>query len=494
MTLAATPTLSRAFHRLGKQIRRARHRRCWTQRDLALQTGLSVNAVCRVERGDPGVALSILMRGAMVLGQLRAFNRLLECWVGQPVPRRSGRTYFPVQGVAYSGATTPAFLASGYSQSIHSGKEAHLNIFGVSAQVSPASFAARVLKLTSDRGFLDTRHEGSGALGKQIGVRAPYCLPCPDGLQRYFSGSAPGNPSSARPTLPSKEGLLQIAEAVLAFECGRADIAQLQLLLFCTTALGGSRAKCSWMDENGSLRIAKFSSGSESLSLNRAEVLTMRMARMAGIDALDVRLLDPIRTPILVAPRLDHLPCGEDRAVPSARSLLRADENDAVDLLALLELMRVHVHPEHFAADVRQLWQRLTFMCLTHHAGDCLRKIEFICAGEGYWRLAPACGLRVHTGSLDDLEGDQESGLGLHPTPSALMTTADAFGIGLAQACDYLRRQVTVLSQWKPLASQAFVNMSTWDLARLEVPMFNSQLMGTRMQQNARRGYDSPIR
>ncbi len=102
-------------------------------------------------------------------------------------------------------------------------------------------------------------------------------------------------------------------------------------------------------------------------------------------------------------------------------------------------------------------------------------------------RLAPACGLRVQAVPVSDLIDDREAGPGLRPTASALLTFADAFGVEMAQAYEYLRRQVTALSQWKSLASQIFVNMSTWDIGRLEAPMSNAWLMGTRMQQSAYR-------
>jgi len=449
MTRAANATFIRARYRLGIQLRRARRRRCWTQRDVATHTGLSLSTVRRCERGDWSVALSNVLGCAMVLGQLRAFNRLLECWAGQSVPYRSGCKDLQAQGVAHSVPASSAPPNAGYSPPIHSCRAPGLNEFAVSAQASTPSFAARVLQLASNPGVLEMLPERRAALGK--------------------------------------EGLLQIGEAVLAFEHGRAGHAQLNLLLSCATALAGSRAKCYWTDENRVSCIAKFSSDAEGLSLNRAEALTMRMARMAGIDALDVRLLDPIRTPILVATRLGHLPCGFEGEVLSARRLLCVKPNDAVDLPALLDLMRVHVHADHFADDARQLWLRLVFMRLIHHPGDYLRKFDLVSDGEGRMRLAPACGLRVQTGPVSDLIDDRESGPGLQPTASALLTSADAFGIEMAQACVYLRRQVTALSQWKSLASHIFVNMSTWDIGRLEVPMSNAWLMGTRMQQSAYR-------
>jgi len=78
MTPPQNPRLTRAHHRLANQIRQARRRRCWNQQDLALQMGVSVSTTRRLERGDTGVALRTLLCGALRLGLLREFCRLLE--------------------------------------------------------------------------------------------------------------------------------------------------------------------------------------------------------------------------------------------------------------------------------------------------------------------------------------------------------------------------------------------------------------------------------
>lgn len=71
--------------------------------------------------------------------------------------------------------------------------------------------------------------------------------------------------------------------------------------------------------------MAKFDTGLETLLLYRAEVLAMHLAAAAGIDAVRVRLLNPVLRPILVGERFGRTEVGERRPFLSARSLSALD-------------------------------------------------------------------------------------------------------------------------------------------------------------------------
>jgi len=78
MSRLKTAAATRARCRLGQGLCQARRQRGWGRRDLAVQLAVSVSTIQRIERGDPGVALKTLMHGAVLLGLLREFTRLLE--------------------------------------------------------------------------------------------------------------------------------------------------------------------------------------------------------------------------------------------------------------------------------------------------------------------------------------------------------------------------------------------------------------------------------
>jgi transcriptional regulator with XRE-family HTH domain len=56
---AAVP---RVLERFGENVRNARHKRGWTQEDLASKTDLAVVQVSRIERGRREIRLTTLVR------------------------------------------------------------------------------------------------------------------------------------------------------------------------------------------------------------------------------------------------------------------------------------------------------------------------------------------------------------------------------------------------------------------------------------------------
>jgi ribosome-binding protein aMBF1 (putative translation factor) len=53
---------------LSERLRAARMRRHWTQADLARHLGSSQSRVAKMEAGDPGVTLDLLVRGLLAMG------------------------------------------------------------------------------------------------------------------------------------------------------------------------------------------------------------------------------------------------------------------------------------------------------------------------------------------------------------------------------------------------------------------------------------------
>jgi transcriptional regulator with XRE-family HTH domain len=50
------------IQQFGKNVRRARHERGWTQEDLSARTGLAVVQISRIERGKREIRLTTLIR------------------------------------------------------------------------------------------------------------------------------------------------------------------------------------------------------------------------------------------------------------------------------------------------------------------------------------------------------------------------------------------------------------------------------------------------
>ncbi|WP_374521701.1 HipA domain-containing protein [Hydrogenophaga sp.] len=543
MSRLKTAAATRARCRLGQGLCQVRRQRGWARRDLAGQLAVSVSTIQRIERGDPGVALKTLMHAAVLLGLLREFARLLErhfvSYSSEVAPwgtKASGdearakinldlapetRILLPksscgprlakhfsvllgvqaipmgevrlrsvakarliefLPGDAWSThgcivSTSPRGREIKASQRIWLTKCEWRNKYAALVDATPSGFGGRVVRRAAEVGLLDV-FRGSGEV--------PSCF---DDLCAVLDVARLGAlrvvPHREVPTdrlmdalmLPCEGALSQIEAATRAFEIGEEDQRQLLLLLYCATALGGARLKSTWIDGNGQLSMAKFDSGLEGLSLNRAEVLAMHLAAAAGIDAVRVRLLNPVLRPILVGERFDRTEVGERRPFLSARSLLVAQGRDDVGPLDLLQAMRVHCRD--FSGDASQLWQRLVFMRLIWQPGDVLRKIGFLYAGHGRWRLAPAYGLRLYPAFEPKDEAPASQGLRL--TLKDLMERAGEFGLGPDQARWYLSRQLNSLGRWRTVASQFFVHINARDIERLEPAIHGSLIDGARL-------------
>jgi transcriptional regulator with XRE-family HTH domain len=84
-------THSKSLDAVSERIRAVRVAKCWSQEELAAASGLSRDAISRIERGDRQPSLDALARIATALGVTLAM--LVD--VSQPLPRKGtsvGRT------------------------------------------------------------------------------------------------------------------------------------------------------------------------------------------------------------------------------------------------------------------------------------------------------------------------------------------------------------------------------------------------------------------
>jgi transcriptional regulator with XRE-family HTH domain len=68
----------RAMAKLGRDISRARRRRRLSQASLADRSGIGVNTVRRLEKGEPSGSIEHLARILYVLGELEQLEKLLD--------------------------------------------------------------------------------------------------------------------------------------------------------------------------------------------------------------------------------------------------------------------------------------------------------------------------------------------------------------------------------------------------------------------------------
>jgi serine/threonine-protein kinase HipA len=215
------------------------------------------------------------------------------------------------------------------------------------------------------------------------------------------------------------------------------------------TSLGGLRPKCSVMDEDGSLAIGKFPSVHDQRAVTKGEVLAMRLAVAAGIDAAAARLVESDGIPVALVRRFDRT--GDGRRIPyaSAATLLgaAADGSGEHFYTELADALR-----RHGAAardDIEQLWRRLVFSILITNVDDHLRNHGFLHAGRGLWRLAPAFDLNPFPDRARELKTWPSEDTGPAATIEAALAASRFFGVARDRAAEIIREVDAAVSGWR---------------------------------------------
>lgn len=229
------------------------------------------------------------------------------------------------------------------------------------------------------------------------------------------------------------------------------------------TSLGGMRPKCTILDERGQLAIGKFPSKNDERSVTRGEVLALRLAAKAGIDAASARIVNLSETPVALIERFDRTHDFARIPYLSVASVLQASREDDRAYTEIADAIRAKcVEP---TADAQQLWRRMVFNLLITNVDDHLQNHGFLYAGNGQWRLAPAFDINPFP------DKDRESKTWLSPETGPidslqmLLEHADYFGLGQpGAALAVMAEVVAAISDWRALAVTPDIGMSREDL------------------------------
>ncbi|MGC4367702.1 type II toxin-antitoxin system HipA family toxin [Hydrogenophaga sp. R2] len=266
-----------------------------------------------------------------------------------------------------------------------------------------------------------------------------------------------------RRTTPPLLELERIYSASRAVELSQETAEDLKYLRGKGTSLGGMRPKCTVLDEQGRLAIGKFPSQGDERSITRGEVLALRLAARAGIDACGARIINLDGTAIALIERFDRTPDFARIPYLSAASMLQASRDEDRAYTEIADAIRSRcVAP---MADLRQLWRRMVFNLLITNVDDHLQNHGFLYAGRGQWRLAPAFDLNP----FPDKDRESKTWLSMETGPidsvAMLLAHAGHFGLGdPATARAVLADVVGAVSQWRTLAMSADVGLTRPEL------------------------------
>src|SRR5271170_666249 len=195
-----------------------------------------------------------------------------------------------------------------------------------------------------------------------------------------------------RRTAPPLIELSTLMTASRAVETNTETAEDLAYLRGRGTSLGGLRPKCSVIDDDGALSIGKFPSVEDERPVTKGEVLAMQLAKEAGINAPQARLIDSDGIPVTLIRRFDRTAKGRLMYV-SAATLLGADVGAPTEHTYTEIVDAIRRHGADAQADIEELWRRMAFSILMGHRGNEWVKVDhFSLKSAAASRSVPSAG------------------------------------------------------------------------------------------------------
>jgi serine/threonine-protein kinase HipA len=250
-------------------------------------------------------------------------------------------------------------------------------------------------------------------------------------------------------TTPPLIELTHLLAASRAVETNTETEADLAYLRGRGTSLGGLRPKCTVVDEDGWLAIGKFPSVADERPVTKGEVLALRLARKAGIDAAEARLVDSDGAPVALIRRFDRTGNGGRIMYVSAATMLGAAPGDPGEHSYTEVVDALRQHGSQPAADIEQLWRRIAFSILITNVDDHLLNHGFLHVNRGQWRLAPAFDVNPFPERLRELKTWISEDAGPEATIEALMSVTAYFRILPGRAKTILAEVEEAVAAWR---------------------------------------------
>jgi serine/threonine-protein kinase HipA len=261
---------------------------------------------------------------------------------------------------------------------------------------------------------------------------------------RYQRSSDPG-----RRTTPPLIELAQLLMSSRAVETNSETDADLAYLRGRGTSLGGLRPKCSILDEDGTLAIGKFPSVTDDRAVTKGEVLALKLARKAGINAAAARIVESDNTAIALIRRFDRMQNGARLMYISAATMLGAEPRDHGEhsYTEIVDALRRHGHDP--TTDIEELWRRIAFSILITNVDDHLLNHGFLHVTHGQWRLSPAFDINPFPERLRELKTWISEETGPEASIDALMSARTYFQISKDRALKILGDVDVAVSCWR---------------------------------------------
>lgn len=216
------------------------------------------------------------------------------------------------------------------------------------------------------------------------------------------------------------------------------------------------------LDGEGRLAIGKFPSVNDERSVTKGEVLALRLARQAGINAATADLIDSEGSPVALIRRFDRPEGGGRLMYISAATMLGAEPGDAGEhaYTELVDALRQHGSAAQ--ADTEELWRRIAFSILITNVDDHLMNHGFQHVDRGQWRLAPPFDINPFPDRVRELKTWVSEEVGPEATIDALMSVTAYFRIAAPRAKAMLAKVEAAVAQWRTFGRE--LGMDSYEL------------------------------
>lgn len=334
-------------------------------------------------------------------------------------------------------------LTSGWSHHWSAGKETHAALPGPVSDCAPDAWGRSLVAARLGR----PPSELEALLGVNDATRMG-ALRFLDKAGKPMSLFSSPIPNAAR--LPDIRTFCRIAETGLPEEVREAA----RQLRGAGDSLGGARPKSDFVDRDGTLHLAKYTSERDTLPVARMEVATLKLARAVGIRASQARLALPDEAyPVALIKRFDREGPRRKHYV-SGRSFIGDEAAQNAYYTELVEQMSGPC-AERFLTETRELHSRILYMILVSNTDDHMKNHGFLYTGRG-WALSPMFDVNPQPGREPQMKTGISPLSGFEPSIEAAIEAAPFFEItedeareralGMAQAIretwrEHCRRQ-----------------------------------------------------
>lgn len=282
------------------------------------------------------------------------------------------------------------------------------------------------------------------------------------GPDRIGALDATSDPRQYTPKKSQAAPLEDLLEAADRIDQGKALDPTLDAALNHGTSVGGARPKA-LLYEKGEYWIAKFSSSKDSADMVGIEGGGMELARKAGLDVAETRIVEALNKRVILVRRFDRTVTPEGihrRHMISAMTLLNLDEYAVragySSYLELADVLRQYARD--FRKDGAELFRRMVFNILIGNVDDHAR--NHACFWDGQWLdLTPA--YDVCPQPRAGISADQAMAVGEWGRKANLqnaISSCDHFGLNNEQARTVVEQMVDVVqNHWRETFSAAGV-------------------------------------